>query len=464
MSHDTAIRLCEVSKCYPIFSRPEHRLLQMLSFGRRKYYTEFWALKKVSFDVYKGEVVGIVGRNGSGKSTLLQIIAGNLSYTGSELQVNGKISALLELGAGFSTEFTGKENVMVSGAILGWTARETLDRYDDIAEFAGIGSFMDQPVKTYSSGMYARLAFSVAISADPDILIVDEALAVGDEAFQRKCFARIEDIRQQGGTILFVSHSPSAIVDLCDRAILMHEGERLFTGNPKQTIGLYQKLVYADQKHVEEIRVEILREDGSRAHCQSLGFEHDRSSPAHSRGDTNIPEASNNSRSPVPYFESALVSQSGVVYPPAGARIKDVRITDPQGAQLNLLVSGRFYLLQYNVEFSDSYLNVRFYNTLKTVTGTELGGGVFPSMDRPGIETLKDEILPIVFRFCCRLNTGTYFINCGVGAEQGRVLHRILDAIVFKVIDKASPSGFGTVDFEYSGRTGDSRASDRERL
>ncbi|GMQ82648.1 MAG: ABC transporter ATP-binding protein [Rhodothermia bacterium] len=454
MSHDLAIRLREVSKCYPVFSRPEHRLLQMLSFGQRKYYTEFWALKKVSFDVHKGEVVGIVGRNGSGKSTLLQIIAGNLSYAGAELHVDGKVSALLELGAGFNAEFTGKENVMVSGAILGWTAKETLNRYDGIVDFADIGSFMDQPVKTYSSGMYARLAFSVAISAEPDILIVDEALAVGDEAFQRKCFARIEKIKQDDGTILFVSHAPSAIIDLCDRAVLMHEGERLYTGEPKETVGLYQKLVYADEKHVDDIRLEILREDKPQSRSQSLKLETDASPAENRREDTNVAEVSSNKCDPLPYFEPGLVSQSEVVYPPAGARIEDVQITGPGGERVNFLVSGQCYSLQYNVEFSDSYMNVRCYNTLKTVTGSELGGGVFPYMSRPGIEAKKNEVLQVVFDFRCRLNTGTYFINCGVGAEQGRVLHRILDATVFKVVDKANPGGFGTVDFDYSGRIG----------
>src|SRR5262245_22220073 len=210
-SDDVAIRIRDVDKHYLIFARPEDRLKQMLvprlqrlaCRAQSRYYRDFAALTGVSFDIKRGETVGIVGRNGSGKSTLLQIVCGTLRPTHGTVEVNGRIAALLELGAGFNPEFTGRENVYLNAAILGLSRAEIDERFQSIADFADIGEFIEQPVKTYSSGMYVRLAFATAINVDPDILVVDEALAVGDEAFQRKCYARIEAIKEKGGTILF---------------------------------------------------------------------------------------------------------------------------------------------------------------------------------------------------------------------------------------------------------------------
>ena len=198
---DVAIRIQNLSKCYHIYDKPRDRLMQMLARGRKQYFREFWALKEVSLDVKKGETVGIIGRNGSGKSTLLQMICGTLNPTSGSIQANGRIAALLELGSGFNPEFTGRENVYMNGSILGLSKEEIDSRFDDIAAFADIGEFIEQPVKTYSSGMMVRLAFSVAINVEPEILVVDEALSVGDEIFQRKCFSRIEAIRAGGATI-----------------------------------------------------------------------------------------------------------------------------------------------------------------------------------------------------------------------------------------------------------------------
>lgn len=196
IAEDTAIRISNLSKCFQIYEKPSDRLLQMLSRGYRKYYREFWALKGISFEVKKGETIGVVGRNGSGKSTLLQLICGTLNSSGGSIQVNGRIAALLELGSGFNPEFTGRENVYMNAAILGLKKEEIDSRYAEIESFAEIGQFIDQPVKTYSSGMAVRLAFAVAINSDPEVLIVDEALSVGDELFQRKCFSRIEAIKK----------------------------------------------------------------------------------------------------------------------------------------------------------------------------------------------------------------------------------------------------------------------------
>ncbi|RWI44037.1 MAG: ABC transporter ATP-binding protein [Mesorhizobium sp.] len=265
-----AVRVRDVSKHYVMFERPEDRFKQMVVprlerlIGRppRRYFRDFAALSGVSLEIGRGETVGIIGRNGSGKSTLLQIICGTLQPTSGSVEVNGRIAALLELGAGFNPEFTGRENVFLNASILGVPRKEMEWRFDDIARFADIGSFIDQPVKTYSSGMYVRLAFATAINVDPDILVVDEALAVGDEAFQRKCFARIEQIKDNGGTILFVSHGAQTIVQLCSRAILMDAGELILQGRPKTIVAQYQRLVNASPEAASEIRTGIVEAAG----------------------------------------------------------------------------------------------------------------------------------------------------------------------------------------------------------
>jgi lipopolysaccharide transport system ATP-binding protein len=223
-------------------------LLQFLSFGRRQYFKEFWALRNVSLDVKKGETVGILGRNGSGKSTLLQIIAGTLAPTMGEASVNGKLAALLELGSGFNPEFSGRENVYLNGSILGFSKEQMDERIDEIIAFADIGEHLEQPVKTYSSGMYVRLAFAVQACVQPDVLIVDEALSVGDEKFQRKCFDYIERLRAGGCAILIVTHATSTVEKFCQRAALLHRGELHGLGPAKEVIDQYHALLYSDER------------------------------------------------------------------------------------------------------------------------------------------------------------------------------------------------------------------------
>jgi lipopolysaccharide transport system ATP-binding protein len=246
MSSDIAITVKGVSKAFPIYEKPHHRLMQMISPAdqKRRWFREFHALGDVSFDVTRGETVGIIGRNGSGKSTLLQIICGTLAPTSGEVSVRGRIAALLELGAGFNPDFTGRENVYLNASLLGLTREEIDERYDAILSFADIGEFIDQPVKTYSSGMYVRLAFAVASNVTPDILVVDEALAVGDAKFQAKCFARLRNLRESGTSILFVSHSTEQIVTHCDRAILVDGGRVVVDGKPKAVVNRYLDLLF----------------------------------------------------------------------------------------------------------------------------------------------------------------------------------------------------------------------------
>ncbi|MCX5855310.1 MAG: ABC transporter ATP-binding protein [Deltaproteobacteria bacterium] len=245
MSLDFAVRTHNLGKCYQIYDQPLDRLKQSLWRARRRFYREFWALRDCSFEIKKGETVGIIGSNGSGKSTLLQIICGTLNPTEGELAVSGRIAALLELGAGFNPEFTGRENVYMSAAIMGISRSEIESQYDEIAAFAGIGGFMEQPVKMYSNGMYVRLAFAVAIHVSPDILVVDEALAVGDARFQQKCMARIRAFCQ-AGTVIFVSHDTAAVTELCSRAIWIESGKIVMDGLPKLVVEKYLQFMYEE--------------------------------------------------------------------------------------------------------------------------------------------------------------------------------------------------------------------------
>lgn len=237
-SREISIQVQNLSKCYEVYSRPQDRLLQMLARGRKQYYQEFWALRDVSFEIPQGEAVGIIGRNGSGKSTLLQLICGTLNPSSGESNSQGKIAALLELGTGFNPEFTGRENVFLNASFYGITRSEIESRFDQIAAFADIGSYIEQPVKTYSSGMYVRLAFAVIAHVNADILIVDEALAVGDAVFTQKCMRFIRSFREHG-TLLFVSHDMSSVLNLCDKAVWLDKGEVRQVGSAKEIAESY---------------------------------------------------------------------------------------------------------------------------------------------------------------------------------------------------------------------------------
>jgi lipopolysaccharide transport system ATP-binding protein len=440
---DHAIRVTGLSKCYQIYEKPHDRLLQMLVRKHKQYFREFWALKDFSLDIKKGETIGIIGRNGSGKSTLLQLICGTLNPTNGSIQTNGRVAALLELGSGFNPQFTGRENVFLNGAILGLDKEEIKARFDKITAFAEIGAFIDQPVKTYSSGMMVRLAFAVAIHVDPEILIVDEALSVGDELFQRKCYSRIEAIRASGATILFVSHSGSTIVNLCNRAVLLDMGEKLADGEPKRIVGAYQKMLYSPAEKLLSVREEIR---GMREQLALLSHRNDTSKHAHQTEDVQLQQLQ------LECFVPNLKPTCTIEYESKGARIESPAILTLSGKRVNNLVRGQSYRFVYTVRFTKNARNVRFGMLIKTTNGLELGGAATAKELKDYLDYVEENMsYCIEFKFKCSLNQGLYFLNAGVlGDVNGNetYLHRMVDAAVFKVLPDKENLMTGIIDFD----------------
>lgn len=436
MSSDLAIRACGLSKTYALYDTPQDRLKQSLWRGRRTYYREVRALHDVSFEVQRGESVGVVGRNGSGKSTLLQILAGTLMPTAGSAYVDGAVAALLELGAGFNPDFTGRENVQLNAAVLGLSREQIRERFDSIASFANIGPFIDRPLKTYSSGMFLRLAFATAAHADPQILLIDEALAVGDEAFQRKCYAHLQEMKERGTTILFVSHSATTIVELCDRALLLENGERLLAGAPKAVIARYHSLVYAPPDQAPRIRDELRALDAARD--PELHPEEGAGDSSAGRGERRTAQ-----------YDPALRPESTVHYDSQGARIRNVRLLDESGEPANVLVRGAPYFLQYEVAFDKPASRVRFGTLITNVSGVEICG-LQSHVQGFGVERIEaGERFAIRLRFCNRLLPGVYFARAGctglVGGEE-IFLHRVIDALMFRVLPERSLPVFGIAD------------------
>jgi len=435
VDENIVIEIKNLTKNYKLYNNHSDRVKEAFHPFRKKFHHIFSALNDISFDVKKGETLGIVGRNGSGKSTLLQILCGILNPTSGLAEIKGKVSALLELGAGFNPEFTGRQNVFINGAILGLANKEMEACFDDIAEFAELGDFIDQPVKTYSSGMYVRLAFAVAIHVNADILIVDEALAVGDEIFQRKCFSRIQQLQQKGTTILFVSHSAGQVVELCNRAILLDQGELLLDGTPKQVVSEYHKLIFAGEEKADSLREEIRAlKSGNNIFSQpGEGVQEIEHTPALCA-----------------FYEPSLVSKSMISYNSRGVRISDVRITTPDSDIVNVLVRRHEYLYTYKANFQKTAYNIRFGMLIKTVSGVELGGSA-SSLIKDAVPYIEaGATVSVKFSFKCLLQPGTYFFNCGVlGLIDGTevYLHRIIDAVVFRVQTEDDFLSTGMIDF-----------------
>ncbi len=441
----------DISKRFEIYKNPVDRLKQFFSSWTfffkenrpaKKYYSEFLALDNISFKVNRGETVGVIGSNGSGKSTLLQIICGVLKPSTGVVRVNGKIAALLELGSGFNLEFTGKENIYINGILLGLSKSEIDKKYQDIISFADIGSHINAPVKTYSSGMVMRLAFSVAIHVDPEILVIDEALTVGDELFQRKCFSRIEEIKSRGTTIFFVSHSGAQIVELCDRAILLDGGKLLSVGEPKKILSLYQKLIYAPNDQKERIREEIF-------------VEFDENIPIH-LNNTNLENANNlypDLGVEGEGYDLHLVSNSILEYESHGAQIMEPVVLNESGMQVNTLIRGRTYTYKYEVLFNRDIEFVSFGMMIKNKMGFEIGGATTANLRPDRISVVrKSSVCTVEFQFNCLLNTGTYFLNAGVLGDINGVdtfVHRLVDIVAFNVLPVRANNLTGTVDLKF---------------
>ena len=437
---DVAIKVENLSKCYHIYEKPQNRLKQsiyprlqrLIGKAPKQYFHEFWALKDVSFEIKKGETVGIIGRNGSGKSTLLQMICGTLNPTGGSIQTNGRIAALLELGSGFNPEFTGRENVYINTAVMGLSKQEVDAQFDKIAAFADIGEFIEQPVKTYSSGMAVRLAFAVQVIIDPDIFVVDEALAVGDEKFQRKCFARLEELKSRGSSILFVSHSPANIIELCDKTLLLDHGTRLMYSSAPKAIRAYQKLIYSPI--VEEARLvqEYRAADQSGDDTENLNR-------------AELTAVSDEQTSDA--FDPGLVSETTMAYPVQGAEIDSIQIIDAKGKVVNVLQPGGNYQFVVSGRFLTTFAGVFFGIHIRSISGVVITGQRYPEEEKyiehgGAVETFK-----ISFGFRMDLLPGVYFVGGGIwSSQQPNFAHRVLDAIMFRVLPLSSPISFSYID------------------
>jgi len=449
MSSEFAIRVDGLAKSFPVYSKPYHRLMQMVTPGpKQRWFREFQALRDVSFSVARGETLGIVGRNGSGKSTLLQLICGTLTPSAGCVEVNGRIAALLELGAGFNPEFTGRENVFLNGAVLGLEPDEIRQRFDEIAAFAEIGEFMEQPVKSYSSGMYVRLAFAVAINVDPEILIIDEALSVGDEAFQRKCFARINKIKSNGATVLFVSHSAGAVTELCDRAVLLDHGELLVQGTPKFVVSRYHKMLYAPADRAESIREAIRgHQEGDEPDFVGTGTVVDADALSDTDTDAVVECEDDNDA----YFDEGLVPKSTLSYDAIGVSIEDARIETLSGRRVNVLKSGNRYVYAYDAHFHSAAAAVRFGMLIKTVTGLEIGGAQSATLEDALPVVEAGSVLNVRYEFRCMVAPGPYFMNAGVLGSVGEAevyLNRQIDVAMFRVMPDPQRLATALVDFE----------------
>lgn len=415
-----AIRVENVSKMYKLYDKPSDRLKEALGFTKKVSYKEYYALKDLSFDVKRGETVGIIGTNGAGKSTILKIITGVLSQTDGEVEINGRISALLELGAGFNQEYNGIENIYLNGTMMGFTREEIDAKMDSILEFADIGDFVQQPVKTYSSGMFVRLAFAVAINIEPEILIVDEALSVGDVFFQAKCYQKFEEFKREGKTILFVSHDLGSISKYCDRVILLNKGRKVSEGTPKEMIDLYKKILTgpgeeerknaSEAGHTEQ-QITSIRENNVKGNWK----EHFQINP-------NLDE-----------------------YGDGKADIIDFAVVDENGNLTNAIQKGTRFKLKSKVLFHEDVYDPIFTYTFKNVKGVDITGTntMFEKKDI-GLAR-KGEIYVTTFEQDMYLQGAEYLLSMSCTSyENGQLKahHRMYDLISVTVISDKNTVGF----------------------
>ena len=413
MDKDVAIRVQNLVKTYKLYDRPKDRLKDALGMGRKKkLYKEHNALKGVDLTIYKGETVGIIGTNGSGKSTILKIITGVLNQTSGEVEVDGRISALLELGAGFNMEYNGIENVYLNGTMMGFSKKEIDEKLPSILEFADIGEYVNQPVKTYSSGMFVRLAFAVAINIEPEILIVDEALSVGDVFFQAKCYHKFEEFKELGKTIVFVSHDLSSISKYCDRVVLLNQGVKLGEGTPKKMIDAY-KQVLVGQYPLPDIKT---------------GFDDENAV------NTGTEAANGNSLNP-----------DLLEYGTRAAVIESYYLEDEKGIKTAAIIKGSECTMHMVVDIKEDIDAPIFAFSIKNVRGVEITG-TNTMFQKVFLEKVKKgEKKHITFTQKIDLHGGEYLVSLGVTGyenEEFKVYHRLYDVLNFTVISDVNPVGF----------------------
>ncbi len=411
---ETAIRVADVTKIYKLYDNPKDRLKESLGLTRKKCYQEHYALNHINFEVKKGETVGIIGTNGSGKSTMLKLITGVLTPSSGEIQVDGRISALLELGAGFNMEYTGIENIYLNGTMIGFSRNEIDEKMQEILDFADIGEFVHQPVKSYSSGMFVRLAFAVAININPEILIVDEALSVGDVFFQAKCYRKFEEFKQQGKTILFVSHDLGSITKYCDRAILLNKGEKIFEGTPKETVDIYKK-VLVNQFEPSELETDEDANDITK-------FSKDKD-----------------------WKKSIQVNPELIEYGEKSAEIIDYALLDENGLITNTFMKGTVFSVRMKIQAHKEVKEPIFAFTIKNLQGIELTGTntTYEKAEVPPME--PGDIREVTFTQRLDLQGGEYLVSLGcTGYQDGdfQVFHRLYDVCSLTVISDKNTVGY----------------------
>ena len=430
MDKDIAIEVKNLTKIYKLYDKPMDRLKDSLGLAKKGTFKEHKALNNVSLSVKKGETVGIIGTNGSGKSTILKIITGVLSPTEGEVNVDGHISALLELGAGFNMEYNGIDNIYLNGMMIGFSEEEIEKRMDAILEFADIGDYVYQPVKTYSSGMFVRLAFAVAINIDPEILIVDEALSVGDVFFQAKCYHKFEEFKKKGKTILFVSHDLSSISKYCDRAVLLNQGVLLGEGTPKKMIDIY-KQVLVGQYPLPSSDVENLLDDES---IREAAASADKRADAKIKGDK---KASKDKES--------VSDVEALEYGDGAAVITEYYITDNKDVRTNSIIKGTDFTVHMRVKFNRNVSAPIFAMTFKNVMGIEITG-TNSMVEKAFLEPVKaGDVKDITFTQNMSLQGGDYLLSFGVtGFEQNdfTVYHRLYDVLSVSVVSDKNTVGY----------------------
>ena len=438
-----AIDVQNVSKIYKLYDRSRDRLAEALHLTKKKLSKDHYALDQISFQVKKGETVGIIGTNGSGKSTILKIITGVLNPTGGKVDIDGRISALLVLGAGFNMEYTGIENVYLNGTMIGFSEEEIKAKLDSILEFADIGDFVYQPVKTYSSGMFVRLAFAVAINIDPEILIVDEALSVGDVFFQAKCYHKFEEFKKEGKTIVIVSHDLSSISKYCDRVILLNKGHKLAEGEPKKIVDLYKKLL-VNQLTDDDLEDYDAKSSGSveseskKEHNENIQKDLDVISSEAAITPESVEKEGKK-------WKNYMVENPDVIdYGTKEIEITDYCILDENGYISNNIEKGAAYTVKFKVHFNEKIDEPILALTIKDIKGTEVTG-TNTMYEKVNFESEEGTDRIVSFTQRMNLSRGNYLLSFGcTGYRNGAftVYHRMYDVMNLMVISDKENVGF----------------------